>query len=404
VSRGLAAALVTAALAVAAVCAPGACTRDVNLLPRLDGGAPFPEAGVLACSGAGDPIQLPTAVGLTCAAALATRGHRFALCSCETLNALSRIRTDAFDSRDATVSDELSAAIGVNGGLLASAEVRVGGALYVGGTTGVVASDQVRSAASLRVGGPLTMLLANADIGADAFVAGDVSGSVRVSGALHVPAPATLGSDVQAASTLREAVVVTPPCDCSAGFADAAAAITSAVAANGNAAIALPPDALAHVTAALRLDLPCGVFHVAGIDAAAPVTLAVHGRALLAVTADVAVRASFAVELDPGAELDLVVGGRLSTYGDVTFGATAAPARFRVWIAGSNSVVFDYEPTVAAVIHAPLAAVTAPSGVDLRGSLLARDVVIGADATLHYDRAILAAGTACGQPAGDVVP
>jgi hypothetical protein len=48
--------------------------------------------------------------------------------------------------------------------------------------------------------------------------------------------------------------------------------------------------------------------------------------------------------------------------------------------------------------------VAAPSGLDLRGSLLARDAVIGADATLHYDRAILAAGTVCGEPAGAIVP
>jgi len=403
VNRRQTATRAAAALAVA-MWAAGACTRDIKLLPRLDSGVAAPEVGMLACSGTGDPIQLPTAAGPTCTAALAARGHRFAVCSCETLNAHSRIRTDAFDSRDATVSDEIAAAIGVNGGLLASAEVRAGGALYVGGAAGVVASDQVRSATSLRVGGPLTMLLANADIGSDAFVAADVTGNVRVTGVLHAPATATVGPDVEAASIAREAVVVAPPCDCSAGFADAAAAIASAAATNGNAAIGLARDALTSVTAPLRLDLPCGVFHVDGIDAAAIVTLAVHGRALLAVTADVAVRAGFTVELDPAAELDLVIGGRLSTYGRVTFGAPAAPARLRVWIAGSNSVVFDYEPTVAAVIHAPLAAVTAPSGLDLRGSVLARDVVIGADATLHYDRAILAAGTTCGAPAADVVP
>jgi hypothetical protein len=358
-----------------------------------------------ACTGTGDPIQLPTATGPACAAALAARGHRFTLCSCDTLTARSRIRTDAFDSRDATVSDEIAAAIGINGGLVAIAEVRAGGALYVAGGTGVLGSDQVRSATSLRVGGPLTMLVGNADIGADAFVAGDVTGSVRVSGALHVPTSATLGSDVQAGSIVREPVTVAPPCDCSTGAAVAAAAIASAAAANGNAAIGLASDALAGVTAPLRLDLPCGVFHVDGIDAAASITLAVHGRALLAVAGDVDVDADVTVELDPAAELDLVVGGRLSIGGaGVTFGAPAAPARFRVWITGSNSVVFDYQPTIAAVMHAPAAAVSAPDGLELRGSLLARDLTVGSDSMLRYDRAILAAGTVCGEPAADIVP
>ena len=57
-----------------------------------------------------------------------------------------------------------------------------------------------------------------------------------------------------------------------------------------------------------------------------------------------------------------------------------------------------------AVIHAPFAPVSAPSGISLYGSLLARSISIGADSTLHFDRAIRAAGTICGEPAAAVVP
>jgi hypothetical protein len=48
--------------------------------------------------------------------------------------------------------------------------------------------------------------------------------------------------------------------------------------------------------------------------------------------------------------------------------------------------------------------VTAASGLPLWGSLLARSVSIGADTTLHYDRAILEAGTVCNEPAATIVP
>jgi hypothetical protein len=36
--------------------------------------------------------------------------------------------------------------------------------------------------------------------------------------------------------------------------------------------------------------------------------------------------------------------------------------------------------------------------------VLARSVSLGVDSLFHFDRAILAAGTTCGEPAADVVP
>ena len=124
-----------------------------------------------------------------------------------------------------------------------------------------------------------------------------------------------------------------------------------------------------------------------------------RGRTLLAIGGDVTARAGFTVQLDPSAELDLLVGGQLIVTGGGTFGAAGAAARFRVWVASTTTVLFDGAPTVSGVIHAPAAPVTAPSGLPLSGSLLARSVAIGADSDLHFDRAILEAGTICGEPA-----
>jgi hypothetical protein len=399
-------------VAVVAVLAAG-CQREIKLLPRAPGGndGPAGEGGggsgdggaAAACTGSGEPIRLPTSAGPTCASALEARGHRFVLCACEAMTVPGRIRTDAFDSRNAAISDETSAAIGVNGGLQSTTEVRAGGALIVAGADGIRALDHVEAATTLRVGGPLTRSSSNADVGADAYVAGNVSGSVRIDGALHLPAGAAVGAEVQAASIVREDVAVEPPCDCSAGFADVAAALQSAIAANDNAAAGLRSDLLASVTAPVRIDLPCGTFHLDGIDAQSSVTFAVHGRALLAIPGDVTLRGGFSVELDPAAELDLLLAARLTTSGGDPFGAAAAPARFRVWIAGTSSVVFDDQPEVSAVVRAPAAIVTASAGLSLYGSLLAKAFAPGADTLLHFDRAILEAGAGCGEPAASPV-
>jgi hypothetical protein len=415
--------LLTAALAVAS------CQRDINLLSPPDGGSAGSggrggssaggaggsgtggtsgtsgAGGALACSGLGPPIVLPTSTGAPCAAALASRGHRFLLCSCGDMTAPARIRSDAFDSANPAIIDDTAAAYGVNGSLNAIGEMRSSGAFYVAGAGGVTAATDFRTGTSLRVGGPMTMTSNdNADIGGDAYINGNVTGNVRVSGTLHVPAGATLGTGVEKGALVNEAVAVPMPCDCRANFVETTDAITAAAASNADAALGLSPTELESVLLPKIIELSCGSYYLTSIDATAAVTLVVHGRALLAVAGDVTIRNGFAVQLDPSAELDLLIGGRLATQNGGTFGATIAPARFRVWIAGTTSVVFDGAPWIGAVVHAPSAAVTAADGLPLSGSLLAGSISIGADSMLHYDRAILEAGTICGEPAAAIVP
>ena len=144
-----------------------------------------------------------------------------------------------------------------------------------------------------------------------------------------------------------------PPCDCSAGFVDIAGAIAAAATTNADAAIGLQPTALADVTTPANIVLPCGVFYLADIDAEAPVTLVVRGHTLLAIGGDVTARAGFVVQLDPLAELDLLVGGQLIVTGGGTFGAAGAAPRFRVWVASTTTVLFDGAPAINGVIHAP---------------------------------------------------
>jgi hypothetical protein len=405
-----------------------ACHRDIHLLPLADsdggagagglggvagaagtgiGGAAAGGAagGGMACVGLGNPITLPTAAGATCAAALAARGHRFALCTCDTLTLDARLRTDAFDSTNAGVNDQVSAAVGVDGALQTSAELRAGGAIYVADATGVRASDHLQAGASFQSNGPLAMLSSNADLLADAYVAGDVSGQVQVSGTLHVPASATLGPQVQAKAVAMGAVTVASPCDCSAGFVDVTGAIAAAASHNDDAAAGFGADVLGKVSTSTSLDLPCGTFYLSSMQTTAPITLLVHGHALLAVAGDVKLSGGgLTVVLDPSAELDLLIAGWFTASGGGVIGAPTAPARFRIWVAGTESLVFDDQPTVAAVIHAPAAAVTAPSGLTVSGSLLVKSLSLGDDSLLHYDRAILSAGVSCGEPAAAVVP
>jgi hypothetical protein len=242
------------------------------------------------------------------------------------------------------------------------------------------------------------------DVGEDAFAGGDIQGIIIVGGTLHIDPGAVDALAVIAASyTVTEPVSVAPPCDCGAGTVDVGAAIAAAVATNDDAAAGFGPDRLAAVTTSTLLDIPCGTYALSSIDAQQSLFLAVHGRALLAVSGDVVLRAGFTVTLDPGAELDLLVGGRLLTSGSTSIGSMT-PARFRIWVAGSQTVVFDDDPTVGAMIHARDAQVTASSGLELQGGLFARTLTAGAQVNVHFDQAVFSAGASCGEPTATAVP
>jgi hypothetical protein len=420
-----------AALAAVAVVASLGCRRDIHLLPDVSfgdggeaglGGAAGADAAVdrgpgidaaPACTGLGPPITLPTAGSPTCAAALTTRAHQFAVCTCNvdpipipltTLGA--RLRTYAFDSTNSSYSDDkISAAVGIDGALMTNADLEVEGAIYVAGGY-VAANGHLQAGASFRSGGPLTMQGSQqADLLGDASVNGYVSGDVNVSGTLYVPTALDVGSDVEAkAISLGPAPYSAPwpPCDCSSGFVNVASAIMTAQYDNGDEAAGFDPNVLAVVSSATQLTLGCGTYYLNAINATAPVTLVVHGRALLAVNNSLSVTAGLTVTLDSSAELDLLVGGWINASGG-TVGAPSAPARFRIWTSSTDSLTFNNQPTIAAVVHAPFAQLSAPQGVTLSGSLFVDSLNLTGDSEVHYDRAILSIGqTTCGEPVATV--
>jgi hypothetical protein len=242
------------------------------------------------------------------------------------------------------------------------------------------------------------------DIAQDAYAGGDLEGLILLGGTLHLdPSARTTLATIYAEGVVREPVSVPPPCDCGRNAVDVAGAIAAATRTNDDASAGFAPDRLVSVTTSTLLDIPCGTYTVSSIDTRSALVLAVHGRALLAVAGDVVLRAGFAVTLDPGAELDLLVGGRLLTSGSNTIGSQT-PARFRIWAAGSGTVVFDDDPSVGAVIHAPDAQVTASSGLELSGALFAKTMTAGARVNVHFDQAVLSVGASCGEPVATAVP
>lgn len=370
-----------------------ACSRDVELVTAGDGGESL-------CQGGGEPTRFAGGGG-ECAGAIAARHHRHALCTCSTL-ALAGLATDSFDSTGLTPPGRTAAAVGVGETFSATGTIDVGGALHVPELDSSFAA-QVRVAESLRASSSFRLSAGDATVSGDAFIDGDVGGAIAIAGALHVPPSAIVGPGVTAASVVREELGLDEPCDCDAARAvDVDAEVAAVAVSNDNRRIGLDADAL--MDDQMRaVDLPCGKFYLTGIDRDLELELRVHGRVVVAVTADVVLRAPLRVTLDPGAELDMLIGGTLIVVGAHVVGNSQAPARTRLWIAGGVSVTLAAGMTLGAILSAPNARLTAQGVVTVHGSMLVDRFEGLAMATWHYDRAILSAGVVCGVAATTAV-
>ncbi|HEY8926253.1 MAG TPA: hypothetical protein VIU64_17855 [Polyangia bacterium] len=407
-ARALAAA--TLLLSSTAVVAPG-CSRDVDLLQPPGGGdgsvvpadGPLPP---LSCQGLGLPVRFVTASGPTCAATIAARAHRTGICSCSDWTVSGPVQITNSASAPGEVTANVG--LGVNGALVATNDLTVAGAVYASGAKGVTVGGHVDVDASLRSGGPITFLgPGQATVGGDVYGASDVLGPARITGTLHLPAGALVGAATFPAAVLREPIKVDPPCDCAAPF-DVSAAIAAAMAANDDAALNITADGLANVTTATKIDFSCGIYAFSSISSQASLTFGIHGRVLIAVAGDVLLQRALAIAFDPAvpsAELDLLVLGSFIANGGPTVPVgTVYSDLLRVWIAGAGPIVVPSAPVLGGVFHAPGAALMAPRGLTLIGSITAGSLAVAGQVSVDFDDAILEAGTECGDPKVEPLP
>src|SRR5207249_1300391 len=139
---------------------------------------------------------------------------------------------------------------------------------------------------------------------------------------------------------------------------DIAAFVAGHATDNQNAAIGLSPDRLTDYHGAVTLDLPCGIYRVGPIRGDGELTLRITGRAALLVDGDLSLTAPFTVELaTDDAELDLMIGGILSSDHAIVLGRDDHPARTRVYVGGSGTIELSGDSHLAANLYAPGAAV-----------------------------------------------
>ena len=401
------------------------CTRDVGLLSFPDGGGSAdrtpdtdqrPGGGSTGTGGAsggggaagtsslcsGGLVRFAGANG-TCSGSLAARAHRFALCSCNDWVLSAPFYTDAFSSNPSIIPGPAPAAVGVNGAISATGGLSIRGSLYASGMGGISETTIMDVAKTLHSAGSVILTPpGTGTVTSDAYIGGDVMGSLRINGTLHLAPTSNMGLATTASTTTREAVTVTDPCDCSVPF-DVGGTIAALSSSNDNAANNWNPNRLVAPGGVVTLDVPCGSFFLNAINSLSLINLAVHGRAVIAVGGDVSLSGGMTVTMDPGAELDMLIFGGITSYGVGPVGAYQA-ASFRVWMAGSTPLTFYGHPNIGGIFEAPLANVTAPAGMEVEGSIVAESITLGDETNIHYDQAILSSGVECGDSQLDPIP
>ena len=365
---------------------------DGNCMPALVFDAPGDM-----CAGGGAPISIGSGSTATCLGDLAQTTFTWALCSCTDVTSSTTLFVDGFDSSEGPYEPgQLGGGVGVNGSFRASHETDIWGTLWASGNVTTSFPAQVHN--ELHAGGSVDVN--DFVVGNDAYIAGDSTGDLAITGTLTTPDGASLGANVTSGTLVRAPVTVAEPCNCEPAEIIPVADIVAAHATdNDNALIGLDPDALNQADRPARIDLPCGEYYFSGISGGGPLTIAVHGRTAIYIDGDVVNSTFLAFVLDPGAELDVFISGTLTTSNDLVIGSPNYPAATRVYVGGSDVVRFSANAQLAGNFYAANAQVIWTSTSEAYGSVFAGEFTASAPTNIHYDRQVVTTGDEeCGGP------
>lgn len=371
-----------AATAAVSGCADDAGTAGsspANLSPEVSAGEveePAPSAG--------DPAPVPAAAACEpgaitpawegCAPGLAAQAFAQAVCACGGMSAPNTL----------TVT---GGSVGVNGALTSSSPVSVEGSLLVAGS---YQASNTFDVGELQVGGDLS-LSSPGQVMWDAYVGGALSASntLTILGTLYTPS-GTMPQSVQADSAAASPVAVAPPCDCALPL-DIKATVSAAAPQGSRPAAQV---ALGDPSQPIDLTLPCGRVYLADIRADNALTLRAIGRTVLLVGGDVRVSGPLRLELAPGAEVDLLVGGSFEPSNTVDLGAAGRPADLRMYVEGR---VKTSDPLrMAGHLYVPHGGFQPANTVDLEGSVTAAEVSFSSPFTVHFSDAVAARDVCAG--------
>lgn len=188
-------------------------------------------------------------------------------------------------------------------------------------------------------------------------------------------------------------------CPCAPSEAEALTDDIGEAAADANVTIAVL-DAN-HLGTAITL--AAGYYTVPSIKTQRSLSIVANGAVRLYVQGDVQVHGALALSPGNAGSLQVWVGGRVNIDGSLQAGLLTSPAATRLYVAG-NQIALGRPSRIDGQLFAPIAAVWAPRGLQVHGSLLAATVKESGTTSVCYDDALSAAPFSCAAPVPPMQP
>lgn len=366
-----------------------------------DGGLGGPQSAF--CNGSGAVVAVGTNI---CSGDVAQQTFRFGVCTCAGLQASSNLFIDGFDSSNGPYNASLPGGdtnahsdghIGVNGQLALAGRLTCMGSTFVSGG-GYSVGNQSYVDVNVYAAGDAVQVNSSSTINRNAFVSGNVTGRYDINSNLYVPMSSTVDPQVSVAGqTIRGPVPAVTPCPCGPGdILDIQSLINFGASFNDNATLAGFASGLwATGTGPSSITLPCGRYYLTNILHPNTLTIRATGRTVLYIDGDLNVGGSLNLTVDPGAEIDVFIGGNLVPGASLDFGSPTQPSAVRTYIAGSGVISIGANATFGGNLYAPHANLLFSAATDIYGAVFCNQATFGGNAAIHFDTDIRSAGDDC---------
>ncbi len=171
---------------------------------------------------------------------------------------------------------------------------------------------------------------------------------------------------------------------------------------NDDAAGGIDSNALANVNTPTTLTIPCGQIFFTRVGGTAAINLALSaGRTAIFVGGDLSPNGPFSIDVPAGSEVDVFVEGGVVAGSSFTLGSAQNPANARLWVGGTATVNLPNASVIAGNVYAPRSdLVLGTSPTTVFGSIFVNRLSAQGPLTIHYDEAVLSAGSTCGAAGG----
>jgi hypothetical protein len=354
--------------------------------------APAAGTQVQSCGGNAPPLILPTSQSATsaCGSGLAANWFSHGLCSCHDVVFTGAFSIDSFSSQP-TAAGATGASVGINGQLITTGVIDIGGSLIAAGHGPLrITSGGFNIDGNFETNSDVSLTGANIRFGRDLWVNGDLNviGLSRVRGDVYqTPGHAMNGTQLDGKFNQRT-FTVPEPCGCGANqLLDIEEIVHQGIAASG-----APPASSFNVGTGGTMSLGCGSFAYRNLNILGLSTIEVDGHSVLYIDGDLTLTGGVTIDLDSQGELDVFVTGNLVLTGAGKIGKRTRPAALRIYVGGAGDIAITGSNQFAANLYAPRSNVFVTGADDIYGSFFVGSYQATGTQSMHYDDSIQQVG------------